>query len=41
LAEEGFLTNSLLGVMPLSRLEGKNLASCLPLSLSNRIRRLL
>ena len=41
LAQEGFLTNSLLGVMPLSRLEGQNLASCAPLSLSNSIRSLL
>ena len=41
LAQEGFLTNSLLGVMPLSRLEGKNLASCAPLSMSNSIRSLL
>ena len=40
LAEEGFLTNSLLGVMPLSRLEGRALSSCAPLSLSNSIRRL-
>lgn len=40
-AEEGFVTNSLLGVMPLRRVEDKVLMSCVPASKSNSIRKLL